>query len=228
MPEAGIAVENDGYGHMDNSCHEDNYCPSSDDEGEAASDYQVDEIGVDAEQSPRKRRKTRRSQPSASRPRGVATSPHTTWSEALSSPSLLSTPSSLHASTYSRDAGADSATFEEWNGTVKVTTINGVTSFEGHFEGELSSNCLIALFRTHLATKKERCTSSQGKSGGFKRTTGQRGQYTREEDELLVHLKEDRKLPWNEIHRRFSKKFSGRSKGTLQVRYCTKLKDRQR
>ncbi|KAJ5723913.1 hypothetical protein N7488_001948 [Penicillium malachiteum] len=42
------------------------------------------------------------------------------------------------------------------------------------------------------------------------------------EDELLIELKEKRSLPWNRIVRHFP----GRTKGALQVRYSTKLKDR--
>ncbi len=43
-----------------------------------------------------------------------------------------------------------------------------------------------------------------------------------DEDELLIELKEKRSLPWNRI----MKHFPGRTKGALQVRYSTKLKDR--
>ncbi|KAF3398260.1 hypothetical protein F1880_005619 [Penicillium rolfsii] len=43
-----------------------------------------------------------------------------------------------------------------------------------------------------------------------------------DEDELLIELKEKRSLPWNRI----VKHFPGRTKGALQVRYSTKLKDR--
>jgi hypothetical protein len=41
------------------------------------------------------------------------------------------------------------------------------------------------------------------------------------EDELLIELKEKQSLPWNRI----VKHFPGRTKGALQVRYSTKLKD---
>lgn len=47
-------------------------------------------------------------------------------------------------------------------------------------------------------------------------------EYSPEDDKLLRHLKEDESLSWDEI----AKQFPGRSKGTLQVRYCTKLKRR--
>ncbi|RYO79487.1 hypothetical protein DL766_009348 [Monosporascus sp. MC13-8B] len=44
-----------------------------------------------------------------------------------------------------------------------------------------------------------------------------------EEDNLLIELKR-RELSWQETYEQFTEKFPGRSKGTLQVRYCTKLK----
>jgi hypothetical protein len=43
-----------------------------------------------------------------------------------------------------------------------------------------------------------------------------------DEDELLIELKEKRSLPWSRI----VKHFPGRTKGSLQVRYSTRLKDR--
>ncbi|KAI3139155.1 hypothetical protein CBS147326_2833 [Penicillium roqueforti] len=43
-----------------------------------------------------------------------------------------------------------------------------------------------------------------------------------DEDELLVELKERHCLPWSRI----AKHFPGRTKNSLQVRYCTRLKDR--
>lgn len=46
--------------------------------------------------------------------------------------------------------------------------------------------------------------------------------FTPADDELLVNLKEYGSLTWKEI----AERFPGRSAGTLQVRYCTKLKAR--
>ncbi|KAJ5735436.1 uncharacterized protein N7483_000561 [Penicillium malachiteum] len=43
-----------------------------------------------------------------------------------------------------------------------------------------------------------------------------------EEDALLIDLKEERRLTWKQI----SDFFPGRTSGTLQVRYCTKLKSK--
>ncbi|KFY28425.1 hypothetical protein V493_02941 [Pseudogymnoascus sp. VKM F-4281 (FW-2241)] len=46
--------------------------------------------------------------------------------------------------------------------------------------------------------------------------------YSEDDDELLIQLKEDDKLPWDEIAKYFPK----RTKGSLQVHYTTKLKNR--
>lgn len=46
-----------------------------------------------------------------------------------------------------------------------------------------------------------------------------------EEVDFLTELKAHNDLPWSAIHRRFSQKFPGRSKGSLQVYWSTKMKD---
>ena len=52
------------------------------------------------------------------------------------------------------------------------------------------------------------------------RPKGPKLKFTREDDALLVELKETKNLTWKQI----ADFFPGRSSGTLQVRYCTKLK----
>lgn len=52
------------------------------------------------------------------------------------------------------------------------------------------------------------------------RPKGPKLKFTREDDALLVRLKETKNLTWKQI----AEFFPGRSAGTLQVRYCTKLK----
>lgn len=52
------------------------------------------------------------------------------------------------------------------------------------------------------------------------RPKGPKLKFTPEEDSLLVDLKEDKNLTWKQI----ADFFPGRTSGTLQVRYCTKLK----
>ena len=49
---------------------------------------------------------------------------------------------------------------------------------------------------------------------------GPKPKFTPEDDQLLVDLKEKNNLTWKQI----ADFFPGRSSGTLQVRYCTKLK----
>lgn len=53
-----------------------------------------------------------------------------------------------------------------------------------------------------------------------KRPKGPKLKFTPEDDQLLIDLKEQKNLTWRQI----ADFFPGRSSGTLQVRYCTKLK----
>lgn len=52
------------------------------------------------------------------------------------------------------------------------------------------------------------------------RPRGPKLKFTSEDDQLLIDLKENKSLTWKQI----ADFFPGRSSGTLQVRYCTKLK----
>ncbi|CEJ82734.1 Putative MYB DNA-binding domain protein [[Torrubiella] hemipterigena] len=52
------------------------------------------------------------------------------------------------------------------------------------------------------------------------RPRGPKLKFTAEDDQLLIQLKEQKNLTWKQI----ADFFPGRSSGTLQVRYCTKLK----
>lgn len=52
------------------------------------------------------------------------------------------------------------------------------------------------------------------------RPRGPKLKFTLEDDALLIDLKENKALSWKQI----AEFFPGRSSGTLQVRYCTKLK----
>jgi hypothetical protein len=55
------------------------------------------------------------------------------------------------------------------------------------------------------------------------RPAGPKLRFTPEDDALLVDLKETKDLSWKQI----ADFFPGRSSGTLQVRYCTKLKAKE-
>lgn len=52
------------------------------------------------------------------------------------------------------------------------------------------------------------------------RPSGLKPKFTSEDDQLLIQLKRHKNLTWKQI----ADFFPGRSSGTLQVRYCTKLK----
>ncbi|KAF4120318.1 SANT protein [Geosmithia morbida] len=53
-----------------------------------------------------------------------------------------------------------------------------------------------------------------------RRPKGPKLKFTSDDDQLLIELKEKKNLTWKQI----ADFFPGRSSGTLQVRYCTKLK----
>ena len=91
-------------------------------------------------------------------------------------------------------------------------------------------------FERPLCTEHGQVNTSPGNSHGLtttertqgrKRRTcgGARAKFTREEDKLLIKLRRQGSLPWSEIYQRFSLAFPGRSRGSLQVHYSTKLKD---
>lgn len=61
---------------------------------------------------------------------------------------------------------------------------------------------------------------AQGMPAPAPRPRGPKLKFTPEDDQLLVDLKEKKNLTWKQI----ADFFPGRSSGTLQVRYCTKLK----
>ncbi|CDM27846.1 Homeodomain-like [Penicillium roqueforti FM164] len=59
-------------------------------------------------------------------------------------------------------------------------------------------------------------------AGKRKKQPARATRFLPDEDERLIELKEKRGLPWSRI----VKHFPGRTKGSLQVRYSTRLKDR--
>jgi Myb-like DNA-binding domain len=66
-------------------------------------------------------------------------------------------------------------------------------------------------------------TSAVGQEGmpeSASRPRGPKHKFSAQEDELLVDLKENKNLTWKQI----ADSFPTRTSGTLQVRYCTKLK----
>ncbi|KAJ9161134.1 hypothetical protein NKR19_g2534 [Coniochaeta hoffmannii] len=117
--------------------------------------------------------------------------------------------------------GAVSARFEEWpleNVSLKRVTENGVTTFQLQFSWDSCEH----------ATESPRSESPVKKRNLAKRGATARAVITPDEDDLLIRLKEVDKLRWQEIHKKFTEAFPGRKRSvaTLQVRYCTKLKQR--
>ncbi|OAQ58142.1 myb-like DNA-binding domain-containing protein [Pochonia chlamydosporia 170] len=55
-----------------------------------------------------------------------------------------------------------------------------------------------------------------------------RAKFTSDEDDLIKTLKEEEQLTWTQIQERHDNQFHRRSKESLQVRYCTKLKNREK
>lgn len=69
--------------------------------------------------------------------------------------------------------------------------------------------------RRHPAKRRRKRVSTTGLS------------FSEDEDNYPVQIKADGGLFRREIHRQFAKRLPGRSIGSLQVHYCTKLKDEQ-
>jgi hypothetical protein len=76
-------------------------------------------------------------------------------------------------------------------------------------EGRVSPTLDDLVVDSQTSPRADECSSPKGKD------------YTTEEDELIVQLKETEKLSWSRITARFPK----RIQMALQVRYCTKLKE---
>lgn len=106
------------------------------------------------------------------------------------------------------------------------------------FEGALS-RCLPGPSRSDDAsalkgTEREggiTTSSAKQSSKGTKVVTGKptcssrkRLDYSAEENRLLVQLREEESLPWSEVSKRFDQRFPGRSQGSIQVHWSTKLK----
>lgn len=89
---------------------------------------------------------------------------------------------------------------------------------------ENTSSRQVACGERHKRTKPTICEDGDVWSGSTKRPrTGISKQTSLSKgDQLLSQLKEQRQLSWNEI----AKHFPGRSRGSLQVRYSTRLKRR--
>ena len=93
------------------------------------------------------------------------------------------------------------------------------------FEEQREQSCSNEWTKGPRASDKEVHEESSKKSKARKpkannASTG--AQVLSEDDRRLIELKEKRDMSWNQI----AQHFPGRSKGALQVRYCTRLKNR--
>ncbi|KAF9772837.1 hypothetical protein IL306_009436 [Fusarium sp. DS 682] len=126
------------------------------------------------------------------------------------------------------DPWAPPATFQEWSledATLKRVFIGGQTLFQIQFSWNSRMN--------------HHSVANVGSRAGVRVSTPRRSRrasrraighaFTPEEDNLLIGLKESQdRLPWSEIHKRFSGIFPGqRSQSSLQVHYC-KLRGRKK
>ncbi|UNI14792.1 hypothetical protein JDV02_001388 [Purpureocillium takamizusanense] len=117
------------------------------------------------------------------------------------------------------------AEFEEWaleNVLLKRIMVDGVATFQLQFDWNLCT--------THCGLKAKNPKQAQrgaNRSAPQRRNSTIQGIFTSDEDDSIIRLKEELQLPWTEIHRRHTEQYPGRSKGSLQVRYCTKLRCRK-
>jgi hypothetical protein len=132
--------------------------------------------------------------------------------------------------------GAD---YQEWpfQGFLKRTRIGRETTYNLEFRLpdlpdsfrpsiDLESlNCRSSRETVPRSVRPRLCASHAKRSRPPVRKQSKRLQYTEEEDNMLIDLKR-KGLPWKKIHRAFNRAFGERSIESLQVRYCTKLKNR--
>ncbi|KAH7377256.1 hypothetical protein B0T11DRAFT_201636, partial [Plectosphaerella cucumerina] len=151
---------------------------------------------------------------SRSRPRPSWSSTTITGQRRARTPGIISPPTSCEPSEPGSVEEGPVTTFKEWpldRVTLKRVVDDGVATFQLQFSWDLCTKP-----GPHEKTPKTRRALPSEK----------RGPFTDEEDALLVELKEERRISWKEIHREFTASHPGRSVGALQVRYCTKLKNR--
>ncbi|OOQ83690.1 hypothetical protein PEBR_33475 [Penicillium brasilianum] len=96
------------------------------------------------------------------------------------------------------------------------------------FEGALS-HCF------HWPPRREKISKSRSQHAGESAQAQEIGctpprkglSWSEEEIRLLVKLREEENLAWSEVFKQFSQKFPGRTKGSIQVYWSTKLGKRQ-
>ncbi|OAA39334.1 myb family transcription factor [Beauveria brongniartii RCEF 3172] len=188
------------------------YCPSPSDESEDDSDSP----SGDEEQASRKRRKlqTQSSKLKSRRQRSVHCE---SAGLAQASEPVSAAQEDVHAVAEPADAA-----FDEWilqDVVLKRTIMDGKATFLFQFDWDLCAK------HGQAARKPRKRSKQQGQAKPIAKNNGRR-RFTASEDQWLARWKEEEGLCWAEIHSRFCAKFEERSKEALQVRYCTRLKQR--
>jgi hypothetical protein len=124
------------------------------------------------------------------------------------------------------------AAYQEWpmRGFFKLITIGNEVRYGMEFSLEDVQQLCAAAFPLHTSSAGSNASFSAQPSQPFSAcaraknapSRSKRPRFTEEEDGKLVDLKERRGWSWEDIQR----SFPGRSTGSLQVRYSTKLKER--
>lgn len=134
---------------------------------------------------------------------------------------------SSEAASSETDLATILARCREWpleNVLLKCTTDDGNPIFQLQFNlpPRILGECTSYFASSRLESPSARVVSKA------RRIPSARLRYTPSEDDLLLQLKAEEKLPWPEIHQRFCEKFPGRPIPSLQVHYSTKVKPRER
>jgi hypothetical protein len=138
--------------------------------------------------------------------------------------SIPSPPSSQGSGDEEVRVQVPTAKFEEWaleDVVLKRVTANGLATFQLQFVWDSCVNHR----RKDPTIGRLQYQSPVTRRPTAKRGASTRARFTPEEDDLLVELK-NQGLPWQDIHKQFTDAFPQRERrvGSLQVRYCTKLK----
>jgi hypothetical protein len=149
------------------------------------------------------------------RRRVAQSSANMTSSRQVRNRGIISPPLSRYPSEPGSVEDGPITTFQEWpleGATLKRVVEGGVATFQLQFSWDL---CTERGNYVEAPPKGRTPLSAKG-----------RGPFTADEDAMLIKLKEQG-ISWKEIHGQFAAIYPGRTSGALQVRYCTKLKDRQ-
>ncbi|CRK31528.1 hypothetical protein BN1723_015994 [Verticillium longisporum] len=117
------------------------------------------------------------------------------------------------------------ARFEEWpleGVSLKRVTVNGVATFQLQFSWDPQ----VDRRRNNGMAETRPFSCPRGKRHGKKHANSSGRPFTKDEVNYLIRLKEVEQLSWAKIHELFTRSHPGRTQGSLEVYYCTKLKGR--